>query len=396
MSKSDSWPPGSLPRDKAFEDACSSYCECIQAAASLKEVRESGDSFGLEPGVMAISDSYDDHDAAERRVWRLMCAAVLTGFLLPFIEDVNGALRHVDVNMDDWSDRAFVPGLGISRHDNLGRVILFQIGDFEKWKKDLPVGATPGPVERCWAVLRLALSRLRLGAEKLIKAFPGANAPSASKQPDDLTQAAPEVQSETPPAAAPDEPMAANPAQATPAAQPEAAPPVTQPNNSTIDIQVSAPPQCAPEAHSENLPPDKQQPAEPPVDTQASAPALSAPEVRSENPPPPGKQPDDSTAGTQVPAFAQGALEGRPEQSLSPAAQPNGPTVVDPRSREQVLTDYFKDCHDANKHPTQGEADEVLKAAGKSWDRKSFRKRFNELARTRGVNVGRGVRGNRH
>jgi hypothetical protein len=122
MSESDSWPPGFLPIDKAFENACSSYCECIKAAASLKEVRESGDGFGLGPGLVAITHSYDDYDAAEMRVWRLMCEAVTTGILLLFIEDVNGAPRQVEVDMDEWTDRTFVPGLGISRCDNLGRV----------------------------------------------------------------------------------------------------------------------------------------------------------------------------------------------------------------------------------------------------------------------------------
>jgi hypothetical protein len=228
----------------------------------------SGDGFGLGPGKVAISHSYDDYHAAEMRVWRLMCEAVLTKILRIFIEDVNGALRHLDVNMGDWTDRAFMPGLGINRQDNLGRVRLFRIGDFEKWKKDLPVGPTPGPVERCRVgVPGESLDRF-LGAESQPAQGESKDGPpSASKQADDPTQATPEAQSETPPAAAQsDEPMAANPAQARPAAQPEAAPPVTQPNDSTIDIQVSALAQGAPEAHLENLPaPDGQQRDEPPL-----------------------------------------------------------------------------------------------------------------------------------
>jgi hypothetical protein len=42
-----------------------------------------------------------------------------------------------------------------------------------------------------------------------------------------------------------------------------------------------------------------------------------------------------------------------------PATQPDEPAFVDPRSRDQVLTDYFKDTLKAGKHPTQKEAEEV-------------------------------------
>jgi hypothetical protein len=54
--------------------------------------------------------------------------------------------------------------------------------------------------------------------------------------------------------------------------------------------------------------------------------------------------------------------------------------------------DYFKDKHEAGEHPKQDEARKVLTAAGKTWARKSFRERFNALARNRGFRVGKGLR----
>jgi hypothetical protein len=77
---------------------------------------------------------------------------------------------------------------------------------------------------------------------------------------------------------------------------------------------------------------------------------------------------------------------------VQPEATPDKPAVADQRSRDQVLVDYFRDKHEARQHPKQDEALKALKAAGKTWDRRSFRTRFNELARRRGVRVGRGVR----
>jgi hypothetical protein len=68
------------------------------------------------------------------------------------------------------------------------------------------------------------------------------------------------------------------------------------------------------------------------------------------------------------------------------------PTIADPRSRDEVLADYFKTKHEAGEHPKQDEARKVLAAAGKTWDRESFRERFNQLARNRGLRVGKGLR----
>jgi hypothetical protein len=78
-----------------------------------------------------------------------------------------------------------------------------------------------------------------------------------------------------------------------------------------------------------------------------------------------------------------------------PATHPDEPAITDSRSRDQVLTDYFNHTLKARKHPTQEEAAEVIKAAGKTWDRKSLREKFNKVARNRGVKVGRGIRRNR-
>jgi hypothetical protein len=139
MSGSDSWPEGFLPIDKAFQRACSGYCDCKKAVASLKEVRILGHGFGSEASLIATSHSYDAYDAAEAQVWRLLSEAVTNGALPIFVEEVNIAPRLVDVNADDWSDGALVPGLGISRYDSDGRVRLFRTSDFDKWKKALPV-----------------------------------------------------------------------------------------------------------------------------------------------------------------------------------------------------------------------------------------------------------------
>jgi hypothetical protein len=84
-----------------------------------------------------------------------------------------------------------------------------------------------------------------------------------------------------------------------------------------------------------------------------------------------------------------------PSEAPRPATHPDEPAVVDPQSRDQILMDYFKNKLKADKHPTQVEAEGVIKAAGKTWDRESIRKKFNEIARTRGVEVGKGIRGNR-
>jgi hypothetical protein len=70
----------------------------------------------------------------------------------------------------------------------------------------------------------------------------------------------------------------------------------------------------------------------------------------------------------------------------------NEPTIADPRSRDQVLQDYFNAKHDVGERPKQDEARVALTAAGKTWDRKSFRERFNQLARNRGLRVGKGLR----
>jgi hypothetical protein len=75
-------------------------------------------------------------------------------------------------------------------------------------------------------------------------------APTADAAATRSSEAGPE---ESPaPAIQSDQMMTADPAQATPEARPEAAPPVTQPNDLTIDIQASAPAHGAPEAESDD------------------------------------------------------------------------------------------------------------------------------------------------
>jgi hypothetical protein len=98
-------------------------------------------------------------------------------------------------------------------------------------------------------------------------------------------------------------------------------------------------------------------------------------------------QPDEPDA-----ASSPSAPEAQSEMPPSPVTEPDEPTIADPRTRDQVLLDYFRNKQGAGEHPVQPEALKALEAAGKTWDRKSFRKRFKEIARQRGVRVGRGVR----
>ena len=81
-----------------------------------------------------------------------------------------------------------------------------------------------------------------------------------------------------------------------------------------------------------------------------------------------------------------------PVVSAVESPSPDESTIADSRSREEVLADYFKAKHEAGEHPKHGEAMRVLKAAGKTWDRESFRERFRALARSRGFRVGKGLR----